>query len=115
MIVIAGTVELLTALISFAPCLMMPSCSYFRPTMKPVMLCRNTSGTSLWLHSSMNCAPFCADSENKMPLFARMPIGKPCRCAAAHQRRSVERLELGEPRAIDDPRDHLARVVRHPD
>ena len=36
---------------------------------------------SLWLHSSMNCAPFCADSENRMPLFARMPTGKPWRCA----------------------------------
>ena len=75
MIVIAGTVEFDTALISFAPCLMMPSCSYFLPTMKPVMFCRNTSGTSLWLHSSMNCAPFCELSENRTPLLARMPTG----------------------------------------
>ena len=36
MIVIAGTVLLETALISFAPCLMIPSCSYCVPTMKPL-------------------------------------------------------------------------------
>ncbi len=34
---------------------------------------------------------------------------------AAHQRRAVERLELLEPRAVDDARDHLAHVERHAD
>ena len=54
MMVMAGTVLFETALISFAPFLMMPSCSYFLPTMKPVMFCRNSKGTSLWLQSWMN-------------------------------------------------------------
>jgi hypothetical protein len=75
MMVMAGTVLLLTALMSLAPALMMPSCSYFLPTMKPVMFCKNTSGMSLWLHSSMNWAPLLADSVNRMPLLARMPTG----------------------------------------
>ena len=57
MIVIAGTVEFDTALISFAPCLMMPSSSYFRPTMKPVMFCRNTSGILRLSHSWMKWRP----------------------------------------------------------
>ena len=30
--------------------------------MKPVMFCRKTSGILRWLHSSMKCAPFSADS-----------------------------------------------------
>ena len=49
--------------------------SYFRPTMKPVMFCRNTSGMPRWAQSSMKCAPFCEDSENRMPLLATMPTG----------------------------------------
>ena len=72
---IAGTVEFDTALMSLAPSLMMPSCSYCLPTMKPVMFCRNRSGTSDWLHSWMNCAPLAAESGNRMPLLARMPTG----------------------------------------
>ena len=59
----------------------MPSFSYLRPTMKPVMFCRNTSGTLRWQHSSMKCAPFIADSENSMPLLAMMPTGMPSMCA----------------------------------
>ena len=31
----------------------MPPFSYLRPTMKPVMFCRNTSGMPRWAHSSM--------------------------------------------------------------
>ena len=46
-----------------------------RPTMKPVMFCRNTSGMPRWAHSSMKCAPFSALSENRMPLLATMPTG----------------------------------------
>ena len=49
--------------------------SYLRPTMKPVMFCRNSSGMPRWQHSSMKCAPFSADSENRMPLLATMPTG----------------------------------------
>src|SRR5207302_6176252 len=66
-----GTCEHETAVTIFAPSLAIPPASYFRPTMNPVMFCRNTSGMPRWLHSSTKCAPFCADSENRMPLFAR--------------------------------------------
>ena len=49
--------------------------SYSRPTMNPVMFCRKTSGMPRWLQSSMKCAPFSARSENRTPLFARIPTG----------------------------------------
>jgi hypothetical protein len=64
-----------TAVTILAPCLAMPPASYWRPTMKPVMFWRNTSGILRCAHSSMKCAPFCADSLNKMPLLPRMPTG----------------------------------------
>ena len=59
----------------FAPSLAMPPASYFCPTMKPVMFCRNTSGIRRCAHSSMKCAPFSADSEKSTPLLATMPTG----------------------------------------
>jgi hypothetical protein len=43
--------------------------------MNPVMFCRKTRGIPRWLHSSMKCAPFRLDSENRMPLLATMPTG----------------------------------------
>ena len=49
--------------------------------MKPVMFCRNTSGTPRRLQSSMKCVAFSADSENSTPLLATMPTRKPCRRA----------------------------------
>ena len=64
-----GTSLLATALIIFAPLRMMPPRSALEPTMKPVMLWRNTSGVSVRLQSWMNWAPFFASSENKMPLL----------------------------------------------
>ncbi len=39
-----GTAVVATAVTSFAPSLAMPPASYSRPTMKPVMFCRKTSG-----------------------------------------------------------------------
>src|SRR3546814_4410820 len=60
-----GTDEHATAVTIFAPSLAMPAFSYLRPTMKPVMFCRNTSGMPRWLHSSMKCAPLSALSENR--------------------------------------------------
>ena len=72
-----GTLAQATAVTSLAPSLAMPPASYFRPTMKPAMFCRNSSGMPRWQQSSMKCAPFCADSENRMPLLARMPTGMP--------------------------------------
>ncbi len=76
-----GTLTVETAVTIFAPCLAMPSASYFLPTMKPVMFCRKTSGILRCPHSSMKCAPFSADSENSTPLFATMPTGMPSMCA----------------------------------
>ena len=72
-----GTTEQATAVTSLAPSRAMPRFSYSRPTMKPVMFCRKTSGMPRWLHSSMKCAPLSADSLNRMPLLATMPTGWP--------------------------------------
>jgi hypothetical protein len=79
--VIFGTRAVATAVTIFAPSLAMPLFSAFLPTMKPVMFWRNTSGTPRWAHSSMKCAPFCADSPKRMPLLATMPTGIPWRWA----------------------------------
>ena len=70
-----GTREQATALTIFAPSFAMPPCSTFLPTMKPVMFCRKTSGTPRRFASSMKCAPFSADSENRMPLLATIATG----------------------------------------
>lgn len=72
-----GTRAHATAVTIFAPCLAMPPASYSLPTMKPEMFCRNTSGIERLSHSSMKCAPFIADSLNRMPLLAMMPTGCP--------------------------------------
>ena len=76
-----GTWAVATAVTIFAPSLAMPAFSYLRPTMKPLMFCRKSSGTPRWAHSSMKCAPFCAASPNRMPLLATMPTGMPYRRA----------------------------------
>ena len=76
-----GTVALATACTILAPSLAMPPRSYWRPTMKPVMFCRKTSGTPRALHSSMKCVALSADSENSTPLLATMPTRKPWRRA----------------------------------
>ena len=76
-----GTPAVATAVTSLAPSRAMPPASYFLPTMKPVMFCRNTSGILRWQHSSMKCAPFSELSLNRMPLLAMMPTGKPQICA----------------------------------
>ena len=79
--------------------------------MKPVMFCRKTSGTRRLQQSSMKCAPFCADSAKRTPLFARIPTGIALDAReAGDERLAVERLELVEARAVDDARDQLARV-----
>ena len=72
-----GTDVVATAVTSFAPSLAMPPASYFLPTMKPVMFCRNTSGIFRWLHSSTKCAPLTELSENSTPLLAMIPTGRP--------------------------------------
>lgn len=47
-IVSLGTRAQLTAVTILAPSLAMPPASYLRPTMKPAMFCRNTSGSRRW-------------------------------------------------------------------
>ena len=64
-----------TAVTSLAPSLAMPPASASRPTMNPVMFCRNTSGMPRWPQSSTKCAPLSADSENRIPLLATIPTG----------------------------------------
>ena len=59
----------------------------------------------------MKCAPFCDDSAKRTPLVREDPD----RMAldpreAADERLAVQRLELVEAAAVDDARDHLARV-----
>ena len=76
-----GTTELATAWTILAPSLAMPARSYCRPTMKPVMFCRKTSGMPRRLQSSMKCVALSADSEKSTPLLAMMPTSSPCRRA----------------------------------
>ncbi len=76
-----GTLAVATAVTILAPARAMPSFSYLRPTMKPVMFCRKISGILRWQHNSMKCAPLFALSENRMPLLAMMPTGMPSMCA----------------------------------
>ena len=72
-----GTAALATAITILAPSLAMPPASYSRPTMKPVMFCKKSSGMRRWAHNSMKWVPFSALSENKMPLLATMPTRCP--------------------------------------
>ena len=60
-----------------APSLAIPPASYCRPTMKPVMFCRNSRGIPRWLHNSMKWVPFRALSEKRTPLLATTPTGYP--------------------------------------
>src|SRR4028118_1385142 len=127
-----GTRAQATAVTILAPCLAIPPASYSRPTMKPVMFCRNSSGIERWSHSSTKCAPLSADSPNSTPLLATLPTGAPRDAGPpdqhavvghdadrvaldvrepADQRRAVELLELAEPAAVDEPRDDLADAV----
>ena len=97
---------------SFAPCLAMPPASYSRPTMKPVMFCRKTQ-RDLALVAELDEVralerglaeqdPVVGQDADRVPV----EVGE-----AADQRRAVERLELVEVAAVDEPRDELVRVV----
>src|SRR5439155_1644498 len=72
-----GTTEQETAVTILAPSLAMPPASTSAPTMNPEMFWRNTSGILRWLQSSMKWAALSDDSENRMPLLATIPTGKP--------------------------------------
>ena len=79
-----GTPAFATAITIFAPSRAIPRFSYSLPTIKPVMFCRNSSGTPRAQHSSTKCAPLSALSENRMPLLAMMPTGMPMIRAKPH-------------------------------
>ena len=110
-----GTAALETAITILAPSLAIPPASYWRPTMKPVMFCRNSSGIPRWLHSSMKWAPFNALSEKSTPLLATTPTGYP-QMREKPQTRGfpVPGLELVEAAAVHDAGDDLADVVLPP-
>ena len=106
-----GTSAQATAVTSLAPSRAMPPSSASLPTMKPVMFWRKTSGIRRLQASSTKWAPFWADSAKRTPRLARIATGWPSiRREAADERVAVERLELVEAAAVDDPRDDLERV-----
>ena len=76
---IFGTVASDTAVIIFAPCLMMPCRSTAVPTMNPGTSARNSSGTLNASQSWMNRVALSAESTNSTPplnigLFATTPV-----------------------------------------
>ena len=109
-----GTLAQATAVTILAPSLAMPPRSRTCvPTMKPVMFCRNTSGTPRWLQSSMKCAPF-ERRLGEQDAVVGDDADRACQqmCAKPQtRRRAVERLELVEIGAVDDAGDDLAHVV----
>ena len=107
-----GTSAEATAVTIFAPCLAMPSCSYFLPTMKPVMFWRKTSGI---LRRAAQLDEVRA-LDGALGEQDAVVGDDPHRIAhdpreAADQRRPVGRLELVEAAAVDDAGDDLAHVV----
>ena len=107
-----GTCAVATAVTSLAPSLAMPPASYFRPTMKPVMFCRKTSGI------------FALAAELDEMRALQRAFGKQHAVVgddadrhavemreAGDQRGAVILLELVELRAVDDAGDHLADVI----
>jgi hypothetical protein len=56
---------LATAMTILAPSLAMPPASYLRPTMKPVMFCRKSSGIFRCAQSWTKCAPVAASAPTQ--------------------------------------------------
>src|SRR4051794_5980738 len=111
MIVNFGTGAVATAVTILAPSLAMPWFSYLRPTIKPVMFCKNTSGMPRWAQSSMKCAPFRRLGKEDAvvgddPDRIAVDVGK-----TRDQRVAVAGLEGVEPAAVHDAGDDLAHVV----
>ena len=106
-----GTSAQATAVTSFAPSRAMPASSASLPTMKPVMFCRKTSGIRRLQASSTKCAPFLGRLREEDAAVGEDPdrVALDAR-EAADEGVAVERLELVEAAAVDDPRDHLERV-----
>ena len=98
-----GTSAHATAVTSLAPSLAMPPASYSRPTMKPVMFCRKTSGMlalageldevrALERRLAEQHAVVGEDADR-----VAVEVGE-----AAHERLAVAGLELVELRAVDE-------------
>ena len=75
--VICGTVALATAWIIAEPCLIMPRSSYWRPTMKPVVLFRYRMGVRLWQQAWMKWVALAAPALSIGPLLVMMPTAWP--------------------------------------
>ena len=75
------------------------------------MFWRKTSGIRRLQASSTKCAPFCDDCGEEDAAVREDPdrVALDPR-EAADERVAVERLELVETAAVDEPRDHLERV-----
>ena len=82
---IFGTRALATAWIIFEPCLMTPFCSGSVPTMKPVVLWRNSKGRRVWSHSWMNWAALAAPRGVIGPLLPITPTGWPSMSIQPHR------------------------------
>ena len=110
-----GTCEFETALIILAPSLMMPRCSYSLPTMYPVVFCRNSSGTSVWLAELDELRGLVGLlAEQHAAVVGEHADGVAVdRRPARDEARPVQRLELVEARAVDDPGQHVAWVEGH--
>ena len=112
MMVNFGTAAVATAVTILAPSLAMPPASYLRPTMKPVMFCRKTSGMPRCAQSSMKCAAFeRALGEQDAVIGEDADRVAPDPGKAADQRLAVEPLELVELAAVDEPGDDLAHLI----
>src|SRR6266436_2960295 len=106
-----GTPAQATAVTSFAPSLAIPPASARRPTMKPVMFCRNRSGISSRAQLDEMCPLERAFGEQhavvgENPHRIAAQVRKP-----AYQSGAVELLELIELGCVHQAREHLAYVV----
>ena len=91
----------------------MPPASYWRPTMKPVMFCRNNRGSPAGCQL-YEVAPFSALSEKRIPLLATTPTGYPKMERSRRQGFPVLGLELVEAAPIHDSGNDLPDVVLPP-
>src|SRR5437660_646613 len=93
-----GTLVVATAVTILAPSLAMPPASYLRPTMKPVMFCKNSSGMLRWLAGVR---------------AGQVVAARPLRASVLAGRRLHERGPAEEDRALIAHDDALIRHRRH--
>ena len=63
---------------------MMPASSCARPTMKPVVFCRYSSGVRLWQQAWMKCVALAAPALSIGPLLVITPTGQPSSWKCPH-------------------------------